>query len=77
LNMTVVELGALYGVHASTASRRVTEARDRLVAATRDVMMKRCNLGRAEVSSILRLIQSEIDLSLSTAIDEHVRKASG
>jgi RNA polymerase sigma-70 factor (ECF subfamily) len=66
LQMTVVELGAQHGVHASTISRWVAEARDRLVRGTRDSMMRRLSLDRAEVSSILRLIQSQMDVSLST-----------
>jgi RNA polymerase sigma-70 factor (ECF subfamily) len=62
----VTELGVLHGVHASTISRWVTDARSRLVAGTRSAMMRRLRLGGPEVSSILRLIHSEIDISLST-----------
>jgi RNA polymerase sigma-70 factor (ECF subfamily) len=66
LGMTVAAIGALHGVHASTISRWVADARDRLVAATRDEMMRRLGAGRAEVSSLLRLIQSEVDITLTT-----------
>ncbi len=66
LHTTVTDLGALHGVHASTISRWVTDARGRLVAGTRAAMMRRLRLGGPEVSSILRLIHSEIDISLST-----------
>jgi RNA polymerase sigma-70 factor (ECF subfamily) len=65
--LSIDELAAMQGVHASTASRRVSDARSRLVGATRDGMMRRLQVGRAEVSSILRLIQSEIEVSLSAA----------
>ena len=66
LHLTVTELGALHQVHHATISRRVIDARERLVATTRTVMMSRLRVGRAEVSSILRLIQSEVDITLST-----------
>jgi RNA polymerase sigma-70 factor (ECF subfamily) len=66
LQTTVVELGVLHGVHASTISRRVTEIRERLVRTTRTLMMARLSANAPEVSSILRLIHSDMDLSLST-----------
>jgi len=64
--MTVEELGALHGVHAGTVSRWVTAARERLVKATRGEMMRDIGVGRADVESILRLIESELDITLST-----------
>jgi RNA polymerase sigma-70 factor (ECF subfamily) len=63
--LTVEQLGAMHGVHASTVSRWVTGARERLVQATREEMMRMLKVGRAEVSSILRLITSEVDITLS------------
>jgi RNA polymerase sigma-70 factor (ECF subfamily) len=68
--MSIEDLGSLYGVHASTISRRVTDTRERLLISIRDGMMRRLKVGRAEVSSILRLIQSRLDLSLSSVATE-------
>jgi len=65
--MTVEELGALHGVHAGTVSRWVTAARERLVKATRAEMMRDLGVGRTDVSSILRLIESELEITLSSA----------
>ncbi|HEX4416430.1 MAG TPA: hypothetical protein VH165_00965 [Kofleriaceae bacterium] len=67
--LTVEQLGAMHGVHAGTISRWVAAARDRLVAGTRKVMMRELGVQRADVSSILRLIQSEMEISLSTLGD--------
>ena len=67
--LTVEELGAMHGVHAGTISRWVAAARDRLVAGTRKAMMKQLGVDRDDVSSILRLIQSELEISLSTLGD--------
>jgi RNA polymerase sigma-70 factor (ECF subfamily) len=64
--LSIEELAARHRVHESTASRRVKDARERLVRATRDAMMKHLGVGRAEVSSIIRLIQSQIEVTLST-----------
>jgi RNA polymerase sigma-70 factor (ECF subfamily) len=64
--LSIEDLARLYGVHGSTASRRVTDARERLLMAVRDGMMQRLNVGRAEVSSILRLIHSQLDITLSS-----------
>jgi len=60
------EMGRLYGVHHSTVSRWVTEARERLVGRIRETMMAQFNLGRPELSSVMRLIDSEVDLTLSS-----------
>lgn len=65
-HMTVEELGALHSVHAGTISRWVAAARDRLVAATRTAMMRELGIGGGDVESILRMIQSEIEITLST-----------
>jgi RNA polymerase sigma-70 factor (ECF subfamily) len=67
--LTVEELGALHSVHAGTISRWVTAARERLVKATRAEMMRELGVGRADVSSILRLIHSQLDITLSSPGD--------
>jgi RNA polymerase sigma-70 factor (ECF subfamily) len=67
--LTVEELGALHSVHAGTISRWVAAARERLVKATRAEMMRELGVGRADVSSILRLIHSELDITLSSPGD--------
>lgn len=65
-HLGVRELGAMYGVDPGTISRRVAAARDRLAKATRAEMIRDLELGTSEVSSILRLIDSQIDITLST-----------
>jgi RNA polymerase sigma-70 factor, ECF subfamily len=64
--LSIEQLGQLHGVHASTISRRVTTAREVLVGATREGMMRRLRLGRAEAASIMRLIQSQLDITISS-----------
>jgi RNA polymerase sigma-70 factor (ECF subfamily) len=62
------ELGALYGMHKSTAARKVTELRGRLLDATRLAVATQLNLGRAEFSTLLRLVRSELHLALSSVV---------
>lgn len=68
-HLTVEELGALHAVHAGTISRWVAAARERLIKATRVEMMRELGVGRDDVSSILRLIDSQIDITLSSHHD--------
>jgi RNA polymerase sigma-70 factor (ECF subfamily) len=65
----VEEIGAMHGVHAGTISRWVAAARERLASATRTAMMRELGIDRDELSSILRLIHSQLEISLS-AIDD-------
>ena len=67
--LSIEDLGTLHDVHPSTVSRWVTDARERLVAAIRERMMREANLGRAEASSVLRLIQSQLDMTFSSIPD--------
>ncbi|CAN5418813.1 hypothetical protein BH11MYX1_BH11MYX1_48570 [soil metagenome] len=64
--MGVEDLGRQYGVNAGTITRRVQAARAALVDAIRTAMMASLGVDAADVASILRLIQSQLDVSLST-----------
>jgi RNA polymerase sigma-70 factor (ECF subfamily) len=58
--LTVNEIGDLHRVGKSTAARWVSAAREALVQGTRDQLMKRLSVGKPEVASILRLIESQL-----------------
>jgi RNA polymerase sigma-70 factor (ECF subfamily) len=58
--LTVDELGALHKVGRSTAARWVTAAREDLVSRTRDLLIERLSIGRADLASILRLVESQV-----------------
>jgi RNA polymerase sigma-70 factor (ECF subfamily) len=62
--LTLGEIGRVYGVHRITVVRWIDKARDDLSAATRKELLVRFGIGRAELASIVRLIQSQLDLSL-------------
>lgn len=63
----VVELGTLYAVNAGTISRWVQAAREQLAALTRTAMMRELGVGTVDLESILRLIHSQLEVSLSGA----------
>jgi len=75
--LSVEDLGAMYGVHAGTISRRVAAARERLASATRTAMMRDLGIDRDELSSILRMIHSQLDLSLSAIDDRKTEHGDG
>ena len=62
------DLGALYGVHKSTMSRRVARARDDVLAATCDRLVETLDAPRADVAGLLDLLHSQIDVTLSRVL---------
>jgi len=61
---TVDRIGALYGIHRATAARRVAAAREELGALIRAELAARLAISVDEVDSIVRLVQSRVDVSL-------------
>ena len=70
--LTVDRVGAIYRVHRATAARWVAKARERLVVETRRALMQRLAVGAPEQESILRLIRSDLDLSIRSFLREEV-----
>jgi RNA polymerase sigma-70 factor (ECF subfamily) len=62
--LTVDAIGGLYGVHRATAARWVTKAHTELASRVRTAFVGRLKIKRADYSSILRLIQSRLDITL-------------
>jgi len=62
--MTIDQIGAIYHVHRVTASRWEVKARAALLAGTRRRLMQRLKVSAAELESIMRIIQSQLDISL-------------
>ncbi len=61
LGLGVDDLAAFYRVHRATAARWVTKAREALAEKTREGMERRLHLAREDLSSILRLLQSQLE----------------
>jgi len=61
---TLDELAQLYRVHRSTVARLLSRAREMVIAATRDHLMSQLEVPPEEIDSILRMIRSQIEISL-------------
>jgi RNA polymerase sigma-70 factor, ECF subfamily len=64
--LTVDQIGRLYRVHRATAARWVAAAREELCEGTRRRLVERLSVSNQEVDSILRLVWSQLDVSIST-----------
>lgn len=66
--LTLAQIGALYGLHLSSISRRLDRTRSALLAGTRRNLAIRLSVDDGELDSIMRLIQSHLDGSISRAL---------
>jgi RNA polymerase sigma-70 factor (ECF subfamily) len=64
LGMSIDELGAIHGVHRATAARWVSAAREKLLSSARRELVKRLGITEAEVAAVVRMIESQLDMSL-------------
>jgi RNA polymerase sigma-70 factor, ECF subfamily len=62
--LTIDELGRLYRVHRSTAARMLVRARNLVLEAIRARMMHDLDVPSQDLDSIMRMIRSQIDISL-------------
>lgn len=69
--LSIDELGSLYQVHRATAARWVQSAREKLLTRTRRTFMMNARISSDECESIMRLVRSQLDVSL------HRRLGSG
>jgi RNA polymerase sigma-70 factor (ECF subfamily) len=68
--LTIDDVSALSGVHRATAARRIAAARQRLLDSARQYMKDRLRVDSAELQSILRLCESELDVSVERLLGE-------
>jgi RNA polymerase sigma-70 factor (ECF subfamily) len=66
--LTFPEVARLYRVDRATAVRWVGGARKKLALSTRSKLMKRLDLAESDLGSVMRLVLSGLDLSLSDAL---------
>jgi RNA polymerase sigma-70 factor (ECF subfamily) len=62
--LNIDEIGAIYRVHRVTAFRWLDKAKDELVRGTLETLRAKLRLPAGELESVLRLIRSQIHLSL-------------
>jgi RNA polymerase sigma-70 factor (ECF subfamily) len=61
---SIDQVGKLYGVHRATAARWLADARALLGNTIRSELATRLKIAASEVDSIVRLVQSRVDMSL-------------
>lgn len=64
------EIGRILGVHRLTVLRRLERTRETLSNTTKDRLATQLRLSGTEVESLLRMIQSRLDLSLRHAFEQ-------
>jgi RNA polymerase sigma-70 factor (ECF subfamily) len=71
---SIDQVGKLYGVHRATAARWIAEAREALGQAIRAELATRLQIATDEVDSIVRLVQSRVDMSLERLLVPEVSR---
>jgi RNA polymerase sigma-70 factor (ECF subfamily) len=69
-HLNTERIGAVFGVHAATARRWAATAREQLWKQTRAGIMRRLGIRKAEFESIVRLVRSELDVSVVRLLAE-------
>jgi RNA polymerase sigma-70 factor (ECF subfamily) len=67
-DLSIDEIGLAYGVHRSTAARWIAQAREGIVDETKRRLRERIATSPSEISAILELVQSRLDVSLRTLL---------
>ncbi len=67
--LNIAAIGTIYGVHRATVARWIAKARDELRERTRDELNRRAGIDRSKFDSILRLINSQMNMSLQRCLE--------
>jgi len=67
--LNIAAIGAIYGVHRATVARWIARTRDELRDRTRDGLIRRARIDRHQFDSILRLIESQMEVSLQRGLE--------
>ncbi len=70
-HLTLEQMGRIYGVHLTSIARRLQKLRTQLLHETRDGLRGRLGVDEGELDSIMRLIGSRLDVSLSSVLSEN------
>lgn len=63
--LSIDQLAGLYGIHRSSAARRLARVREGLLTQTRTGLMRHLRIDRSEFESIMGLIHSHLDVSVA------------
>jgi RNA polymerase sigma-70 factor (ECF subfamily) len=66
--LNIEEIGRIYGVHRATVARWIAAARESILERTRAELQDRFGIAAAEVASIVRMVQSRLDISMERVL---------
>jgi RNA polymerase sigma-70 factor (ECF subfamily) len=69
--LTIQQIGALYGTHRVTVARWLDAIRQRLLDDTRHVLVSSLRTSQGECESIIRMVQSQLELTLHRLLGDH------
>jgi RNA polymerase sigma-70 factor (ECF subfamily) len=67
-DLSIDEIGVLYGVHRATVARWLASIRESLFELTRSALMTRLSIADSDVDSLLRLIDSQLEISIEAVM---------
>lgn len=68
--LNIDQIGEIHHVHRATIARWIDGARERILKATRREMMARLEIDRREFESIVRLVQSQLHMSVCRLLED-------
>lgn len=75
--LNIAQIGALFGKSRATIGRRLIECRSKILEKTREALSAALAIPEDEVGSIMRLLQSQLDVSVGALLSSHVPGAKG
>jgi len=64
------DMGPLFGTHGSTVTRWLGRVRETVMKATRQALVAKLGLKRDEFDSVVRLVESQVDVSITRVLSE-------
>ncbi len=71
--LKIEEIAALFEIHPATVKRRLARARQALGEETQRLLLHRLRLGGTELNSLLRVVQSRVDVSVRRILGSRSR----
>ncbi|HTA91896.1 MAG TPA: sigma-70 family RNA polymerase sigma factor [Polyangiaceae bacterium] len=69
-HLSTTKIGAMYGVNQSTVTRWIARSREQVIERMLQIFRERMGLGQSDFESVVRLVQSEIDLNVSQLLSD-------
>ncbi len=76
-DLSIDDLAPLYRVHRATAARWLTQARETLLTRTRRNLMHTGKMSESDCDSVLRLVRSQLDLTIRRRLEEAAGPGAG